>query len=62
MKFSVRHREVNVMLIVGISMVLFWLLGFGSSHTLGGFLHVVLLLGFIFVAVSLVIRFRGPQH
>ena len=60
MKFLLRQRQNNVLLIVGISMVLFWLLGFGGSNMLGGFLYVALLLGFIFVVVSLVTRFRGP--
>jgi hypothetical protein len=60
MKLLLRQRQNNVLLIVGISMVLFWFLGFGSSNMLGGFLYVALLLGFIFVVVSLVTRFRGP--
>jgi hypothetical protein len=61
-KSFLRRREGNVLLIIGISLLTMWLLGLGSSYTLGGFIYVALLLGFIFVVVSLVRRFRGPRH
>ena len=35
-----------------------WALGFASSHMLGGFVYVALLVGLIFVFVSLVTRYR----
>jgi len=56
-----RRREGNVILIVGIVLLVLWLVGLGSSYTLGGFIYVALLLGLILVVVSLVTRFRGHR-
>jgi len=56
-----RRREGNVILIVGIVLLVLWLVGLGSSYTLGGFIYILLLLGLILVIVSLVTRFRGSR-
>jgi hypothetical protein len=56
-----RRREGNVILVVGIVLLVLWLVGLGSSYTLGGFIYVALLLGLILVIVSLITRFRGPR-
>jgi hypothetical protein len=57
----IRRREANVILVVGIILLVLWLIGLGSSYTLGGFIYVALLLGLILVVVSLVTRFRGHR-
>ena len=62
MKIILRRREANVLLIIGVALLALWLLGLGSSYTLGGFIYVALLVGLIFVIVSLVTRFRGPRQ
>jgi hypothetical protein len=54
-----RRREGNVLLIIGIALLAVWLLGLGSSHTLGGLVYIALLIGLVFVVVSLVTRYRG---
>ena len=56
-----RRREGNVILVVGIILLVLWLVGLGSSYTLGGFIYVALLIGLILVVLSLVTRFRGPR-
>lgn len=56
-----RRREGNVILIVGIILLALWLLGLGSSYTLGGLIYVALIIGLILVVVSLVTRFRGRR-
>jgi hypothetical protein len=61
-RYILRRREGNVLLVVGIFLLALWLVGLGSSYTLGGFIYVALFLGFIFVVVSLVTRFRGPRR
>jgi hypothetical protein len=58
LRLMLRRREGNVILIVGIVLLALWLVGLGSSYTLGGFIYVALLLGLIFVIVSLVTRYR----
>lgn len=56
-----RRREGNVILIVGIILLALWILGLGSSYTLGGLIYIALILGLILVVVSLVTRYRGPR-
>jgi membrane-bound ClpP family serine protease len=61
MRFMLRRREANVLLIVGIVLLVLWLLGLGSAYTLGGFVYVLLVLGLILVVISLFARFRGHR-
>ena len=58
MRLTLRHREVNILLIIGIVLLVLWLLGLGTSYTLGGFIYVALVIGLILVAVALVARYR----
>jgi hypothetical protein len=51
----------NPILVVGIILLVLWLLGLVSSFTLGGFIHVVLVIGLVLVVVSLVTR-PGRRH
>jgi hypothetical protein len=51
-----------MLLIVGMFFLTLWLVGLGRSYMLGGFIYVALLIGFIFVVVSLVPRARGRRH
>ena len=53
-----KRREGNVLLIVGIVLLVLWLLGLGSSYTLGGFIYVALVIGIILVIVALAARVR----
>ncbi len=49
---------MNVLLVIGLILVALWLLGLVSSFTLGGFIYVVLVIGLVLAAVSLVMRLR----
>jgi len=53
-----RRRATTVFLAIGITLLALWLLGLASAHTLGGFIYVALLIGFILVFVALVSRSR----
>lgn len=44
---------------IAIVLVLLWLLGLVSAHTLGGFIHLLLILAFLAVMIRL-IRGRNP--
>ncbi len=61
MRFMLRRREANVLLIDRIVLLVLWLLGLGSAYTLGGFVYVLLVLGLILVVISLFARFRGHR-
>ena len=62
MKVMLRRREGNVLLLVGVILLVLWLLGLGTSYTLGGFIYVALFVGLVLVVVSLVTRYRGPRR
>ncbi len=44
---------------IAILLVILWLLGLVSSYTLGGFIHLLLLVAFVAIIVRL-IRGRNP--
>jgi hypothetical protein len=44
---------------IAIVLILLWLLGFVSSYTMGGFIHLLLVVAIIMVLVR-IIRGRGP--
>jgi hypothetical protein len=46
----------------GIVLLILWFLGLVSSYTLGGYIHVALVIGFILLVVSLVARYRGRKQ
>jgi len=49
---------MNLLLVIGVILLVLWLLGLVSSHTLGGFIYVALVIGLVLVVVSLVSRRR----
>jgi len=49
---------VNLLLFIGIILLALWLLGLVSSYTLGGFIHIALIIGLIAIVISLVSRRR----
>ena len=61
MKLMLKRREGNVLLVIGIILLALWLLGLGSSYTLGGLIYVALVIGLILVIVALATRFRGRR-
>jgi hypothetical protein len=61
LKFMLKRREGNILLIVGIVLLALWLLGLGSAYTLGGLIYVALVIGLILVIVALATRFRGRR-
>jgi membrane-bound ClpP family serine protease len=57
-----RRRAANALLIIGTILLVLWLLGLGTSYTLGGFIYVVLVIGLVLVIASLATRFRGHRR
>ena len=48
----------SLLMTVGIVLLVLWLLGLVSAYTLGGFIHIALVIGLILVIVGLVTRVR----
>lgn len=52
---------INILLVIGIVLLALWFVGLVSSFTLGGFIHIALVIGLILVVVSVVPRIRGRR-
>jgi hypothetical protein len=44
---------------IAVVLIILWLLGFVSSHTLGGFIHILLVIAIVVILLRL-IRGRRP--
>ena len=62
MKLILRRQTMDIVLVVGIILLALWILGLASSHTLGGFIYVALIVGIILLVVALVPRVRGRRR
>ena len=56
---AIRHGEVQVLWTLTVLLVVMWLLGMVSSYTLGGFIHILLLVAVAAVLVR-IIQGRNP--
>jgi hypothetical protein len=54
-----RAREVVMLWTIAVILLILWVLGLVSSYTLGGFVHLLLVLAIIVLVVGLVQRRRG---
>ncbi len=61
MSVAMGRRETNLLLVIGGVLLVLWLVGFGSSYTLGGLIYFALVVGIILVVVSLFARFLGRR-
>jgi Family of unknown function (DUF5670) len=53
------EKEMDLLWTIAIILVILWLLGMVSSYTLGGFVHVLLVLAIIVILIR-VIQGRRP--
>ena len=53
------RREVNMLWTIFVILIVMWLLGMVSSYTLGGFIHLLLLLAIAVVLIN-IIQGRRP--
>ena len=49
------HRERNIMLYtIAVILIVLWLLGLVSSYTIGGFIHVLLVIAIVMVLLRII--------
>ena len=53
---------VNLLLAVGVILFVLWVLGLISSYTLGGYIHLVLVIAIICIVVWLVLYIMGRRR
>jgi len=51
--FALR-KESNMLWTIGVILLVLWLLGLITGYTLGGFLHVLLVIAIIIVVIQLI--------
>jgi len=45
---------------LAVVLIVLWLLGLVSSYTMGGFIHILLVIAIVMILVSLISGRRGP--
>jgi hypothetical protein len=45
---------------IAVILVVLWLLGIVSSYTLGGFIHILLVIAIVIIVINLIQGRRGP--
>lgn len=48
----------NLLLITGLDIFVFWLVGLITSFTLGGSIHILLVIGIVFIIIWSIICFK----
>jgi hypothetical protein len=54
-----KERNMDLLMTVGVVLLILWLLGLVTSYTLGGFIHILLVLAIIVILIR-VIQGRRP--
>ena len=49
-----KERNMDLLMTIGIVLLILWLLGLVTSYTLGGFIHILLVLAIIVILIRLV--------
>ncbi len=52
----------NLLLAVGLILFVLWILGLITSYTLGGYVHIVLVIAVIFLVIWLVMYVMGRRR
>jgi len=50
----ITHGGISMLWMLAVILIVLWLLGILSSHTMGGFIHVLLVVAIIMVLVRLI--------
>lgn len=57
---SEREQEAHMLWTIAAVLLVLWLLGLITSYTLGGFVHVLVVLAIIVVVLQIISGRRGP--
>ena len=48
------HAMVNILLVIGIILLVLWVLGLASSYTLGGYIHLLLVIAVVVLIIRVI--------
>ena len=52
-RWPIKHKEIRMLWTIFVILLVLWLLGIVSSYTLGGFIHILLVLALVVLVVNL---------
>jgi uncharacterized protein DUF5670 len=52
--FGFKERNMDLLMTIGIVLLILWLMGLVTSYTLGGFIHILLVLAIIVILIRVV--------
>lgn len=50
----VHHAEKNMLYTIAVILLILWLLGLVSSYTIGGFIHVLLVIAIVIILIRII--------
>lgn len=53
-KDNLRRQELNLLWTIAVVLVILWLLGLVTSYTLGGFIHILLVLAIVVILIRVI--------
>src|ERR1035441_312392 len=56
-----QERRITMLYTIAVVMIILWLLGLVSSYTMGGFIHVLLIIAVVMIVIQ-VIQGRSEEH
>jgi hypothetical protein len=55
-----KKKENYMLYTIAVVLLILWLLGLVSSYTMGGFIHILLVVAVVMILVNLIAGRRGP--
>lgn len=52
--FIQKFKEAKMLWTIAVILIILWLLGFVSSYTMGGFIHILLVVALVVVVIRLI--------
>lgn len=52
--FTAKRKEIAMLYIIAVVLIVLWLLGLVTSYTMGGFIHVLLVIAVVVVLVRII--------
>ena len=53
------RKDINVLYTIAVVLIILWLLGLVSSYTMGGFIHILLVLAIIVILYNVISGRKG---
>ena len=52
--YSIKERRITMLLVIAAILIILWILGLVTSTTLSGFLHIILVIAIVIIALNVI--------